>query len=121
VFNSPAHDDTAGSLPTFLAVEARKASDGQLTFAATFGTLAAAIALLWRPDGFSYLLASGLTCGAFGLWGISDRLLAEQGDAGGRRTTLLRGLRLTCAVVGALAGTGLLIRILFIGLGTWIS
>ena len=97
------------------------ASDGQLALAATFGLLVAAAALLWRPSAFSYFLASGLTCGAFGLWGIADRLVDEQGDAGSRRAMLLRGGRFVCAVVGALAGAGLLIRVLFIGLGTWIS
>jgi hypothetical protein len=121
VFNSSAHDDSPASLPTFVAAEARRASDGQLAFAATFGLLVAAVALLWRPAGASYFLASGLTCGAFGLWGILDRLLAEQGDAANRRVTMLRAGRFVCGAIGALAATGLLIRILFIGLGTWIS
>jgi len=121
VFDSSAHDDSSDSLPAFVAAEARRASDGQLTFAATFGLLVAAVALLWRPEGSSYFLASGLTCGAFGLWGILDRLLAEQADAGSRRATMLRAGRFTCGAIGALAGAGLLIRILFIGLGTWIS
>jgi len=121
VLNSSADDDASAGLPTFLAAEARRASDGQLAFAATFGVLVAAVALLWRPDGSGYFVASGLTCGAFGLWGILDRLLAEQGDARSRRATMLRAGRFVSGALGALAGAGLVIRILFIGLGTWIS
>ena len=121
VFTTSAPDDRLASLPSFLAGEARSASDGQLVFAATFGILVTAVALLWRPAGFVYFLTSGLTCGCFGLWGIADRMLAEQADAGSRAAALWRGGRFVSAALGALAGAGLLIRILFIGLGTWIS
>ena len=121
MFTTSAPDDRLASLPSFLAGEARSASDGQLVFAATFGILVTAVALLWRPAGFVYFLTSGLTCGCFGLWGIADRMLAEQADAGSRAAALWRGGRFVSAALGALAGAGLLIRILFIGLGTWIS
>jgi hypothetical protein len=121
VFNTPAHDESQSSLPRFLASEARRATDGQLALAATFGGVVAAVALLWHPDGFRYFLTSGLTCGAFGLWGILDRMLAEQGPAAGRRVAMLRAARFVCGLVGALAGAALLMRVLFVGLGTWIS
>lgn len=121
MIDSPARSEALESLPAFLSGEARKASEGQLAIAVTFGVLVAAVALLWRPDGWTYFLLSGLTCGAFGAWGITDRLLGEQAEAHGGTARLLRITRFLCGGVGAIAGVGLVLRVLFIFLGTWIS
>ena len=87
----------------------------------TFGVLVATVALLWRPDGWTYFLSSGLTCGAFGAWGITDRLLGEQAELDGGAAWLLRVVRFVCAGVGAVAGVGFVFRVLFTFLGTRIS
>jgi len=113
--------DAPESLPEFLSGEARKASEGQLAVAVTFGVIVALVALLWRPAGWTFLLASGLTCGAFGAWGIADRLLGEQVDPLSGAARLLRVARLAAACLGAVAGAALLLRVLFIGLGRWMS
>lgn len=121
MIDSPTGGDAPESLPSFLIGEARRASEGQLAIGATFGVLVAAAALLFRPAGWTYFLASGLTCGAFGAWGITDRLLDERGEGDSVAAPLLRIGRFVCAVVGAVAGAALLMRVLFIGLGLWIS
>jgi hypothetical protein len=121
VIDSPTRGDAPESLPAFLSREARKASEGELAIAVTFGVLVAMVALLWRPDGWTYFLSSGLTCGAFGAWGITDRLLGEQAEPDSGAARLLRLARFVSSGVGAVAGVFVVLRVLFIGLGTWIS
>jgi hypothetical protein len=121
VIRSPTRGDAPESLPAFLSGEARKASEGELATAVTFGVLVAIVALLWRPPGWSYFLLSGLTCGAFGAWGIADRLLGEQAAADSGAARMLRLGRFVCGGVGAVAGVGLVLLVLSIFLGTWIS
>jgi hypothetical protein len=121
VIRSATRGDAPESLSQFLSGEARKASEGELAIAVTFGVLVAIVALLWRPHGWAYFLTSGLTCGAFGAWGITDRLLGEQAGAGSGAARLLRVARFVFGGVGAVAGVGLVFRVLFIFLGTWIS
>ena len=121
MIRSSARGDAPESLPAFLSGEARKASEGELAIAVTFGVLVAMVALFWRPHGWTYFLSSGLTCAAFGAWGITDRLLGEQAEAHSGAARLLRFARLVCGGVGAIAGVSLVLLVLFIFLGTWIS
>jgi hypothetical protein len=121
VIRSSARGDAPENLPAFLSAEARKASEGELAIAVTFGVIVTIVALLWRPHGWTYFLLSGLTCGAFGAWAITDRLLGEQANADSGAARLLRFARFVCGGVGAVAGVGLVLLVLFIFLGTWIS
>jgi putative flippase GtrA len=121
VIRSSARGDSPETLPAFLSGEARKASEGELAIAVTFGVLVALVALLWHPHGWAYFFASGLTCGAFGGWGITDRHLGEQAQADSGAAWVLRLARFACGSVGAAAGVALVLLVLFIFLGTWIS
>jgi hypothetical protein len=121
MIDSPARVDAPEGLSEFLSGEARKSSEGELAIAVTFGVLVAMVALFWRPHGWTYFLSSGLTCSAFGAWGITDRLLREQAAADCGVARLLRIARFVCGGVGAVAGVGLVLLVLFIFLGTWIS
>jgi hypothetical protein len=112
---------TAETLPDFLARQGRQATDPQLAFAATFGVIVAATALFRHPRGWVYFTASGVTCAAFGLWGICDRLLAEQGELRVAAKRILAFCRFVCGATGAVGGAGLLLSVLFLALGMWVS
>ena len=108
------------SLRDLLVARARHASDGRLVSDVIGGALVASIVLFWRPTGWLPLLSAACCLAAFGAWGISDRVLREQGNPG-RWTRVLTIVRAAAAVIGAVAGLGLLFSLWGLALGTWIS
>ena len=109
------------TLRGFLTREIRQASDGQLAFAATFGVIVTTVALWWHPRGWLFFAVSGAACGAAALWGIADRHLAELDDSQHSAKRILRSCRLIFGAVGVIAGAGMILRLLSLALGTWIS
>lgn len=59
-----------------LAAKARRSSDGALAAESAVGALLFLALLAWRPSWWQFVLAP-LAIGAFGLWGIADRELAD--------------------------------------------
>lgn len=111
------------SIFALIAQLARRASDGQLVIAAAIGILAAAIVGLAAPQWW-FIALPLLSVGSFGIWGITERTLAERTarlgpDFGGRRA--LASARLTAAVIGTLSGTLTLLVIVARMVGTWKS
>ena len=112
------------NLREFLAARARTASDLRLALDAGLGLLATTVALLWRPGGWKLVTSAALCFLAFGGWGIADRELQERAhDPGNSHITLrlLRLARVFAATLGAGAAIALLVGVLGIALGTWIS
>lgn len=107
--------DANATLSDILTTRARGASDTRLAIDVGAGTLVAAAALFWRPAFWALLVAAALCFAAFGLWGIADRALAQE------PTAAMRALRAAAAGLGALAGIGLAIGVVALGLGTIIS
>ena len=112
------------NLVEFLSARARRASDGRLTLDAGIGLVVAVGSLIWRPSFWHSIACIGLCFAAFGGWGIADRELRERAalsTAAGTRLGLLRVGRAVAASIGAIAAGLLLISLLGIALGTWIS
>jgi hypothetical protein len=109
------------SLAEFLIGRARNASDGRLALDVGLGVVVTIVVLIWRPGGWHIIASAALCFLAFGAWGITDRELENVSAAslGGHR--LLRVGRAVAVGVGALAAGTLLISLLAIALGTWIS
>lgn len=113
--------DYSETLHGFLTREIRQASDGQLAVAATFGVIVTTVALWWHPRGWIFFAVSGVTCGAAALWGITDRHLAELDDSQHSASRVLRSCRFVFGAAGIVAGAGMILRVLSLALGTWIS
>ena len=112
------------NLLEFLTTRARTASDFRLVLDAGLGLVVAVAALLWRPGGWRILTSAALCFVAFGGWGISDRELQERQHGSDHSRISLRLLRLArvlAATLGAAAAIALLVGVLGIALGTWIS
>lgn len=102
------------SLPQFLSLRARNASDGRLVLDVALGIVAIAAAVAFRPAGRLLILCAGACIAAFGLWGIADRELAEREETAGAALRVgLQALRLIAAV----AGIGAALLFLFAALG----
>jgi len=112
------------NLAEFLTRRARSTSDGRLAIDVAAGLVVAIAAVIWRPEGW-HLVASAAVCFlAFGAWGITDRELREREIASAMSFgsyRLLRFGRVLAAGLGALAAATLLLGLLGIALGTWIS
>ncbi|MGI9140930.1 MAG: hypothetical protein ACR2GJ_07475 [Gemmatimonadaceae bacterium] len=110
------------SLPQFLGERARNASDGRLALDTAGGLIALAAAVVVASPGNLVIAAAGTCFFAFGLWGITDRELAERretiGHVGGG---LLLTARAIAAILGVIGGLALLFGGLAVMLGTWIS
>ena len=113
----PRHEPT---LTEFLSDRARRASDARLALNAGLGLSIAAAAGFWRPAGWMALVSLALTFGAYGIWAIAGRELAEGARAGWRHG-VLTALRALAAVGGTLAGLAFIATILGIALGTIVS
>ncbi|MCR4339359.1 MAG: hypothetical protein NUW01_05670 [Gemmatimonadaceae bacterium] len=115
-------DSARDSLPRFLAQRARTASDGRLAIDAAGGLIAVAAAAVVASPGNLVLAAVGTCFLAFGLWGITDRELAERratiGPIGGG---LLLTARAAAMVLGMVGGLALLFGGLAVMLGRWVS
>ena len=113
----------AGPEPTLrelLVARARHASDGRLVADVIGGGLVGTLVLFWRPAGWLPLLAAACCFVAFGIWGISDRVLREQ-PAPDRWTMALTVVRIVAAVIGIIGAATLLFGLWGLALGTWIS
>jgi len=123
--DTAAPNEQPESLPEFLSRRARRASDRRLAADAAAGVLVAAAALIWRPTGWVVALGAATCLGAFGVWGITYRELGERGAAaaGGAaaRTLSLRVVRGLATVVGGTAALLVLVSLLGLALGRWIS
>jgi hypothetical protein len=119
--DSVTHDNAPESLPEFLTRRARGASDRRLAIDVAVGVLVSAAAVIWRPSGWIAFLAAAICLAAFGAWGITDRELEERRASGDSRTSLLRAARAAVAAVGGVGALVLLVSVLGLALGTWIS
>ena len=118
----PPAADTDVGLHEFLAERARRTSDTRLALGAGGGLAAVVAALSWRPPGWRLLACVGVFVLAFGVWGIADRELHERGATSTPAVGIaLRMLRALAAACGALAVLLLLLGVVGLGLGTWIS
>jgi hypothetical protein len=108
---------------TMLAARARGHSVGHLALTATIGVVDAA-ALGWSHPGAWSVAAVFLAAGAYGFWGLIDRLLGVRVEAGlleAPLTNAIRVLREVVALVGfiaVLAAAGGMFGTIFDG---WIS
>ena len=119
--NTPTPD---ANISEFLSARARSTSDGRLALDAGLGFVVAVVTSIWRPGGWHLIACVGVCFAAFGGWGIADRELAERAVRSMSTEPSLRLLRVgrvVSAVVGAIAAIVLLISLLGIALGTWIS
>ena len=110
------------SLAQFLTQRARNASDQRLAIDAGVGFLALLTVVWWRGPYWFLLACAAVAVGAYGMWGITDRELAEIPAARHRAThTALRVARAAAAVLTALAILSLIFGVPAALLGTWIS
>jgi hypothetical protein len=112
------------SLVEFLTTRARRSSDTRLVLDAAIGLAAVLIALIWRPAGWHLIVSAALCFVAFGGWGITDRELRESAVDAAHSIGALKMLRITRAIaagVGTLGAAALLVGLLGLALGTWIS
>ena len=104
-----------------LAQRARHASDGRLAADAAGGLLLAAAMLLWRPGGWPVFGSAALCFLAYGGWGIADRALQEAAPSRAAVRRLLALARAAAAVTGMLAAIALVLVVMGLALGNWIS
>jgi hypothetical protein len=116
---SRANDHTP-TLPALLAQRARHASDGRLVLDAAGGLIVGALALATRPPGWPILASAAASFLAFGVWGISDRMLDDVG-VGSHAARALRALRAAAAAFGVASALALMLTAMALMLGTWIS
>ena len=110
------------TLTEYLVARARSASDGRLVLDVVVGALVALGIGMWRPNGWISLVAGALCLVAFGFWGIADRELRERAQHAPPAVILvLRAVRATATLAGALAAVTALFAGLGVALGTWIS
>jgi hypothetical protein len=110
------------SLTEVLAERARGASDGRLVLDVVGGLLLALVFIFWRPKAWPLPVAVGLVFLSFGVWGITDREIAERLTSSvDRMVPVLRAGRAAAVVVGALALFVALFTVLSVALGTWVS
>ena len=108
------------TLAELLSTRARGASDLRLAIDVAVGVVLAVVVAIWRPPVWPVILAAGLCFGAFGAWGIADRELRERGE-GSPSSRWLRLGRQAAALLGTVAGIALLLAVMALALGTWIS
>ena len=110
------------SLPEFLVYRARSASVRRLAIDVMIGTAGFAAALSWKPTGWLVFASVGLCFSSYGAWGMLDRVRSR---AAPEHSTRIKGLLdavcALCALLGALAGAGILLGVWAAALGTWIS
>jgi hypothetical protein len=109
------------NLDEFLKMFTSRLSDAQLVLTAIAGVLGAAATLITRVSGWPVLTAVSVAVLAFGVWGILGRELT---DHPGRRPIIdltLRALRTLIVIAGAASAAFVLLAIVSIAFGTWIS
>ena len=113
-------EETELTLPALLARRARKASDERLVLDAGGGLVVAALVVAFRPPGWSVLVSAAAVFFAFGVWGISDRMIADQ-PTSTRASRVMRALRAAAAGLGVVSAVALVGTAMALMLGTWIS
>jgi len=113
--------NTEPGLLEFLAMRARRASDGRLASESGIGFVVALAALAWRPKGWLLFVSTGVCALTFGLWGIADRELRERVAAPTGATSTLRFARDSVGVLGGVAAIAAALSFLALALGTIIS
>jgi hypothetical protein len=110
------------SLFATLAARARRSSDTRLAADGVCGLIAAGAIAWLRPRGWLFLLEAALCVAAFGVWGIAGRELEErvERDAPAVYATL-RIARFGAAAVGVIAACAMILEVVALTLGTWIS
>ena len=108
------------TLKTMLVRRARQASDGRLALDVAGGLVVGVLAITFRPPLWPVLASASATFVAFGVWGISDRMIAETVASGGR-VDALRALRSASAAFGVVSAVALVVTTMAVMLGTWIS
>jgi hypothetical protein len=105
-----------------LSARARRSSDTRLAADGVFGLIAAGAVAWLRPHGWLFLLEASLCVATFGMWGIAARELEERrkGDAPAVYAALRAG-RVGAAAVGVTAACAMLLQVVALTLGTWIS
>jgi hypothetical protein len=107
-----------GSLPQLLMNRARLASDRKLVINAATGLVAAVSIAILRPPLWVTLFALACCLGAYGLWGILDREVAEVKPSSKRALLIARGL---VAAAGTIAAIVFGVTLFFAALGPMIS
>ena len=119
MIETPAHESDL-TLKTVLARRARQASDGRLALDVAGGLIVGVLAVTFRPPLWPVLASASATFMAFGVWGISDRTMAD-GDASAGSVPALRALRAGAAAFGVASAVAFVITALVVMLGRWIS
>ena len=112
---------TEENLGTVLAQLARRTPDGRLVLAAAVGVVAALVAIVLKPPAWFPMLAAGVCLLAFGTWGITDRVLHEARDSASSTQRVLRATRVAAVVLGMCGGVALVLGVLALAMGNWIS
>jgi hypothetical protein len=109
------------SLGALLAARARRTGDGQLATAAATGIVGAVAIGLFFPTWWRLALPF-VSLGAFGVWGIVDRMAAERrGIAGSTPGTirLLAAIGWVAVLIGGLSVVTLVLALTATAIGTW--
>lgn len=105
-----------------LVTRARASSDARLAADVAGGLIVLVGISAWRPRGWLLVAGAALCFAAFGAWGILDRELSVPNDTRAHwRVRLIAAGRAAAAALGFLAAAVLLVQVLGLALGTWIS
>lgn len=105
-----------------LVTRARASSDARLAADVAGGLIVLVGITAWRPTGWPFVACAALCFAAFGAWGIVDRELSAPNETRAHwRVRLLAAGRAVAAALGFLAAAVLLVQVLGLALGTWIS
>ena len=111
------------SLREFLAQRARSSSVARLAVDLLVALAVASATLLWwRPPNNFLILSICVALGAYGAWGLADRV--RLGSTAQTRPYLKNALDGLCGVLtaaGIVAGAAILYGVWALALGTWIS
>jgi hypothetical protein len=110
------------TLPELLALRAHAASPRRLVADVAGGAAVATAVLLWRPIGWIALAGAALCFATFGGWGLVDRALRARHILDrGATVVALRAARRILAVLGTLAAVAMVLGVLALAMGRFIS
>jgi hypothetical protein len=113
--------DSTASLSELLHARALATAPRRLWIDLAGGAVAAATASWFRPIGWVAITSAGLCFAMYALWAVSERQLEGEPTRSGGRRGLWRGLRAVTTMFGLLTFVALLLSLLGLTLGTWIS
>lgn len=109
------------SLYSILAIRAREASDVMLAALTAIGGLWTVALAATRPRWWMYALLP-LVAGAFGVWGILERAMAERGaERTARYERTVRAVQIIAIAVGSIAALVTAFAVLGFLMGPFIS